>query len=203
MPTRIRSILFLGPPGAGKGTQGELVGAIPGLFHHSSGDAFRRLDDSVEPGKSTRPYMNRGDLVPDDLTIQVWRADLERCIAAGEFRPDVDLLLLDGIPRDVAQAELLDKEIEVRGVVHLFTSDEDAFVERLKKRALKEGRSDDANESTIRNRFEVYKRETQPVLDHYPVERIHTINALQTHAMVLRDVLSVVGPIHAEVAAGA
>jgi adenylate kinase len=190
-----QSVLLLGPPGSGKGTQGKLIGAIPGIFHHSSGDIFRHLDPTSEIGKVFAEYSRRGELVPDEVTIDVWRHDIARQEAEGKYRKGRDLLVLDGIPRDAPQAAILDADLDVLRIVHLWCDDEDAFVQRLKKRALKEGRSDDADEGVIRNRFEVYRRETQPVLDHYPDDIVSTVDAIGPHARVLRDVLGVISPI--------
>ncbi len=190
-----QAVLLLGPPGSGKGTQGKLVGAIPGLFHHSSGEVFRHLDPTSKAGAVFAEYSKRGELVPDEVTIDVWRVNIAAQEAQGAYRKGRDLLVLDGIPRNDHQAAILDNDITVHRIVHLQAADEDAFVHRLKKRALKEGREDDADEGVIRNRFEVYRRETQPVLDHYPPELVADVDALGTHARVLRDVLAVLIPI--------
>ena len=178
MPQRYRSALLVGPPGAGKGTQGELLGALPQFFHHSSGDVFRNLSPETPEGKTFFDYSTKGLLVPDDVTIAVWKANIESQREEGHFNPDEHMLLLDGIPRTAAQAPLMDEHVEIVRVVHLVCRDEDAFVERLKKRAKEKGRSDDAQEDVIRKRFEVYKDETRPVLDHYDKGIIVDIDAM-------------------------
>ncbi len=190
-----QAVLLLGPPGSGKGTQGKLLGAIPGIFHHSSGEVFRNLDPSSKIGAVFAEYSQHGELVPDEVTIDVWRENIDHQEQAGHYLKGRDLLVLDGIPRNANQATILDADLHVHRIVHLWCDNEDAFVQRLKKRAIKEGRSDDANEAVIRNRFAVYRRQTQPVLDHYPAGLISKVDALGTHTRVLRDMLSVISPI--------
>lgn len=193
--TRFRSALLLGAPGAGKGTQGKVLGAIPGILHLSSGDMFRGLDPKSELGRIFREISSRGDLVPDDLTIRLWRQHVDGLVAAGKYRPATDLLLLDGIPRNVNQAALLDAHIEVLQVIHLNCRDESAVISRLKKRALKEGRSDDAREEVIRRRLEVYREETQPLLDHYGLALVSDVDAIGLPVEVLRGVLDSLAPV--------
>jgi len=113
----------------------------------------------------------------------------------GEYKPARDLLLLDGIPRTLEQAKIMDDRIEVLGIVYLTCNDEEAMIHRLRRRALKENRFDDADESVIRNRWTVYADETEPVLDHYDRGLIHEVGAVGTPAHVLRDVLNAVMPI--------
>lgn len=195
MVQRFRSVLLVGPPGSGKGTQGKLLGAIPGFFHHSSGEVFRNLNPRSRAGSIFTEYSRKGELVPDEVTIEVWREDIERQHSDGRFDPGRDLLVLDGIPRNANQATLMDRQVEVLRVVHLFCHDEDAFIERLRKRAIKENRADDAKEEVIRRRFEVYREETRPILEHYPADLISEVEAVGTFGRVLLDVLQIVVPV--------
>ncbi len=190
-----RTILLFGAPGVGKGTQGKVLGQIPEFFHVSSGDCFRALDPETPVGRNVADYASRGELVPDDLTIKVWRSAMNAFIDDGRFHPGNDLLLLDGIPRNIRQAEILQEDVEVLRVISLVCSDEAAMVQRLQVRALKENRADDADENVIRHRFEVYRRETQPVLDFYPHQLICQVDALPSPAEVLRGVLDCVIPL--------
>lgn len=192
---RYRSALLLGAPGAGKGTQGKALGTIPGLLHLSSGDMFRGLDPNSELGTLFREISSRGELVPDDLTIRLWKQHVEGLVACGKYRPATDLLLLDGIPRNVNQARLLGAHIDVLQVIHLNCKDENAVVARLKKRALKEGRSDDGKEDVIRRRLEVYRQETQPLLDHYGKALVADVEAIGLPVEVLEGVLSGLAPL--------
>jgi len=195
VPERYRTVLLFGPPGAGKGTQGNLLGRIPGFFHLSCGEVFRTIDINSELGRQFREYSSRGELVPDDVTISVWRENLEGQIKLHNFHPDSELLLLDGIPRNVNQAELMEAQLDVLLILHLHCSDMDAFVERLQKRAMKEKRKDDAKEEVIRRRLKVYEDETRPVLEHYPRELVREIDALGTPVAVLRRVLDELAPV--------
>ena len=188
---KLRTILLFGSPGAGKGTQGTILGSIPTYLHVSSGDLFRNLRVQNPLGQTFLDYASKGQLVPDEPTIKLWHDDIKNRIHNGIFNPETDTLLLDGIPRNAAQAELLDDTLNVVGVLNLFCKDIDIMVERLQARALRENRLDDANLDTIRNRLEVYEAETRPVLEHYGDGLVHTIDSTQSPVLVLRDVLAV------------
>ncbi len=192
---RHRSVLLFGAPGVGKGTQGKILGTIPGFCHMSTGDAFRALDPESELGKTFKEYSTRGELVPDDFTIRLWRqymADQER---AGRYTRGSDLLVLDGIPRSIAQAELMADDLDVLKIMHLTAADEEAMIARLRKRALEQGRPDDGDEDVIRNRWRVYRAETEPVLGHYSKDLIAEVDAVGTPAQVLQRILAVIAPI--------
>jgi adenylate kinase len=194
-----RAILLFGAPGVGKGTQGKILGCIPGVVHLATGDMFRSLDRSSILGKEVTRYSARGELVPDDLTIRLWRQHVLTLIEKEEYRPKADVLALDGIPRNLAQAQALDDAIDPLVVVHLKPDSVDAMVERMKKRAKREGRQDDGDETVIRRRFEVYERETAPVLTHYRKELIKEVCAVGSPADVLLNILQVVVPVYDEV----
>jgi len=195
MTDRYQTVLMFGAPGAGKGTQGELLGRLPGFFHMSTGDMFRSLDKRSELGKVFFEYSSRGELVPDEVTIGMWRTYMDALRTLGRFRPHRDLLVLDGMPRTSKQTELIAESIDVRGVIHLVASNAEAMVERLRRRALQQGRTDDAEEEIVRNRIDVYERETRPVLERYDASLIHDVDAIGTQAEVLMGVLGAVAPI--------
>jgi adenylate kinase len=192
-----RSVLLFGAPGTGKGTQGACLGAVPGFFHLSSGDMFRALDKESELGKEFLKYSTKGLLVPDDFTVKLWSSHVEGLVEEGAYRPSADVLLLDGIPRTPNQVELMAGMIEVLAVVHLTCDDRDRLVQRLRNRALRSDRPDDADEDVIRRRLEVYDEETEPVLRVFPAEKVKEIDAMNAPAEVLRDILKVVAPIQA------
>lgn len=196
MANRYKTVLLFGGPGSGKGTQGETLGSILGFFHCSSGDIFRSIDPSTEIGKVFKDYSTRGELVPDDVTIRLWAETVRGWVDGGRYDPVHDLLVLDGIPRTVQQAELMDEHVEVLKVLHLVCPDREAMVDRLRKRALKQGRKDDADEDVIRNRWQVYDAETKPVVAHYAAEAIVDIDAMATPLQVFADVLAVIKPLH-------
>lgn len=195
MPNRYKTVLLLGAPGAGKGTQGKILGQIPGFFHLACGDVFRSLDTTSDLGAKFLDYSSRGELVPDALTIEMWRQNMHAQTVLSLFKPKVDLLVLDGIPRNLGQAEALSPHLDVLSIVHLVCPDLDAMVQRMKKRAIKENRLDDADERVIRRRFEVYDRETSPVLGHYPAELVTEVSAMGSPAEVLEHVLEAVVPV--------
>ena len=195
---RFETVLLFGAPGVGKGTQGRILGTIPGFYHLSCGDVFRSIDIGSPEGKMIYQYSSRGELVPDELTIKIWRKGLDGHIALANFKPREDLLILDGIPRSPRQAELVQDHLQVLRIVHLVCADEEAMIHRNKRRASRENRYDDANEHVIRRRFEVYHRETQPVLDCYPAGIISKVDAGGSPAEVLRSLLDVLVPIQNE-----
>ncbi|MBX3443682.1 MAG: nucleoside monophosphate kinase [Planctomyces sp.] len=187
--------LIFGVPGAGKGTQGEILSRIPGFFHLSSGVIFRKLDPKSEEGRVVREYSARGELAPDDTTIQIFRNWLESQRVAERFRPKEHLLLLDGIPRNIRQCDMLGKLCDVKLIVHLTCHDEEAMIARIRRRAVLENRLDDASESVTRRRFEVYRQETLPVLEYYPQEIIREVESTGIHAEVLLECLKHLVPV--------
>ena len=195
MPNRYKSILLFGAPGAGKGTQGKILGKIPGFFHLACGDVFRSLDMTSDLGKQFLNFSSRGELVPDELTIQMWRQNMHAQTVLSLYKPKQDLLVLDGIPRNVGQARELENSLDVFKVIHLRCNDENAMMQRMRKRALKENRMDDADDKVIRHRFEVYHKETFPVLEFYPKSIVSDIDAMGSPAQVFQRVLEVVVPV--------
>ncbi len=189
--TKYRTILLFGAPGSGKGTQGKILGTIPNLYHCACGDVFRNLTIDSQLGKTFIEYSSRGQLVPDEPTIQLWGQKIEAHTQMGHFRPEKDTLVLDGIPRNPAQAEMLKETLDVRAVFYLSCTDMNKLVERLQRRALRENRLDDANLNVIRMRLETYERETKPVLDYYGPNLVHPIDSTQSPINVLRDILRV------------
>lgn len=201
MADRFDTILLFGPPGSGKGTQGKIIANIPGFFHSACGDIFRRLNPASEMGRLFIDLSSRGELVPDDVTVKLWFAHINAYATLGEFRPQSDILVLDGIPRTVEQAKLMEEHIEVLGILHLVCFDEGQMIDRLRRRALKENRIDDAKESVIRHRWNVYNEETAPVLGCYSREIITNIDSIRSPVDVLRQALDVLVPLqHAHLA---
>jgi len=187
--TRYRTILIFGAPGSGKGTQGKILGKTPGYYHCACGDVFRSLDAASALGAAFLEYSSKGQLVPDEMTVRLWQESIRKTVESGKFKPERDYLILDGIPRNVAQAILMEELIEVRRIFHLCCPDRDKLVARLKKRALRDNRLDDANEEVIRNRLSTYDAESKPMLQHYSSVINHDIDASMTPLRVLHEIL--------------
>jgi len=187
-----RTLLLFGAPGSGKGTQGKILGTIPGLFHFACGDAFRnlRIDDPL--GRVFIEYSSQGQLVPDEPTIGLWRRNIEGAIVNGSFLPERDTLVLDGIPRNPHQADILREMLDVKAVFHLTCTNKEKMVERLQRRALRENRLDDANLDVIRKRLATYESETKPVLEYYGPDLVHDIDSTMSQLNVLRAILNIV-----------
>ena len=185
-----KTILLFGAPGSGKGTQGSILGSIPGLIHVACGEIFRDLRVGTPLGRVFLDYSSRGALVPDDFTVQLWKEHIEGLERLGRYDPQSDILILDGIPRNVAQARLMDQYINVNRLYYLDCDDKEKMYLRLKRRALHENRFDDASDATIQSRLYVYEAETAPVLDYYPKDKIRRIDTGRTPIEVLADILT-------------
>lgn len=157
-------IVLMGAPGSGKGTQAALIVKELGLPHISTGDLLRAaVAAGSELGKQAKAVMDRGELVSDDIVLGLLEERLAADDAAGGF-------ILDGFPRNIAQAEALDALLDRLGQpvdeALQIDIDEEQVVKRIAKRAALEGRSDDTEE-TVRNRLNVYAEQTAPVVDYY------------------------------------
>jgi len=190
-----RTILLVGAPGAGKGTQGKILGTVPDFYHCSCGEVFRNLTIDSELGRIFVKHSSKGKLVPDRYTVQLWRENIEAQTQLGRFHPERDTLVLDGIPRNRHQAEMLHDALNVVGVFNLVCRDTEKLVERLQRRALRDNRLDDARLEVIKKRLAIYEKETRPVLDYYGPELVHTIDSTQSPIDVLRDMLRVISRI--------
>jgi adenylate kinase len=185
----LRSLLLFGPPGSGNGTLGRTLAQAGNHCHLSSGDIFRGLSPASPAGQLFHTYASKGHLVPDDITISIWHQFVMGLIATNRYFPEEQLLLLDGLPRTPEQARYLDSYIEPVHVIVLEMPNVNGLVQRMKKRALIEGRADDANEAIVRTRMEVYEKQTAQLLRHYPQDKISRFNADQRPLEVVRDVL--------------
>jgi adenylate kinase len=192
---KYRTILLFGAPGSGKGTQGKILGQVPGFFHFACGDAFRNLRIEDPMGRVFIEHSSRGELVPDEATIALWSKNINASTVDGEFDPARDTLVLDGIPRNTHQAQMISDTLDVKAVLYLSCADRTKMVERLQRRALRENRLDDANLDVIRRRLDTYDRETRPVLDFYGPSLVHTLDASQSPLNVLRAILNIIAGI--------
>ncbi len=178
----MRAVL-LGPPGAGKGTQADLIQASLGVPHVSTGDLLRTaVKNRTELGKRAQAFMDEGKLVPDELVVGLIRERLQGDAASG--------FLLDGFPRNLTQGETLSALLEETGVALDHVVSLNVPVDELVKRMLGRGRSDD-NEETIRARLDVYVNETSPLCDYYRGHGIlREVDGLGTPEEISQRVLS-------------
>ncbi|MDB6078850.1 MAG: nucleoside monophosphate kinase [Akkermansiaceae bacterium] len=189
LDTKRPAFLILGAPGAGKGTQGKILGSIPRFFHCACGDVFRSLDTRTAIGQKFVHYSSRGELVPDELTIELWKAQVDNWSDSHMYKPDIDFLVLDGIPRNVPQAEMISKFLEIHQVFHLSCPDREELARRMRKRALKDNRMDDASDRVIQQRIATYEAETKPILEYYSDGLVTDIDATQPPVKVLHDII--------------
>ena len=161
---KMLNIVLFGPPGSGKGTQSALLKEKYDLVHISTGDVFRALDPESELGKLARSYSDKGNLVPDEVTIEILQSEVNKY-------PDAKGVIYDGFPRTSAQAEALDKFLAEKGdgvsVMLSLDVPEDELKERLANRAKTSGRPDDADPEVIQNRISTYNTSTAPVAGFY------------------------------------
>ncbi|MDA9035861.1 adenylate kinase [Flavobacteriaceae bacterium] len=171
------NLVLFGKPGAGKGTQAEFLKSKYELFHISTGDLFRHhITNATDLGKLAKSYMDQGDLVPDQVTIDMLKV-------AVESNPEAKGFIFDGFPRTTKQAIALDeflteKSMSITATVALEAAD-DVLIERLLNRGVTSGRADDQDEVKIRNRFDEYNSKTAPLRDFYEDQgKFYSINGI-------------------------
>jgi adenylate kinase len=171
------NIVLFGKPGAGKGTQAEFLKEKYNLTHLSTGDIFRfNIKNDTELGKLAKTFMDKGDLVPDEVTIQMLQSEVDK-------NPNSAGFLFDGFPRTIAQAEALDsflasKKQEITATVAL-EADDNILVQRLLERGKTSGRPDDQDEEKIRNRYQEYNEKTAPLMEYYKNQgKFHPVNGI-------------------------
>ncbi len=173
------NLILFGPPGSGKGTQAQLLVDKYEIIHISTGDLFRyEMGNNTPLGEKAKEYMSKGELVPDEVTIGMLQNKVNK-------HPEAKGFIFDGFPRNIHQSEALDqflesKGTEVSGLIALDVDDEE-IVKRILNRGKTSGRSDDNDESIIRNRISVYKSETAPVYDYYSKQdKSHMVHGIGT-----------------------
>ncbi|MGB5555608.1 MAG: adenylate kinase [Flavobacteriaceae bacterium] len=171
------NLVLFGKPGAGKGTQAEFLRDQYNLKHISTGDLFRfNMKNDTELGKLAKSYINRGDLVPDEVTIKMLEDAVDK-------NPDASGFIFDGFPRTTAQAKALDKflatkDMKIDATIALEANDE-VLIKRLLERGKVSGRTDDQDEAKIRNRFDEYNQKTAPLQAYYEAQgKFHSVNGI-------------------------
>jgi len=182
------TVLLFGPPGSGKGTWGKMLGMMPGFYHLSTGEMFRRMDTESELGRQVMEYMRQGDLVPDQIVFELWTQHMQNATLIGTFKPARDILVLDGFPRTPRQAETLKTMARVKAILLLHCNDPEILVARLHRRAVLENRKDDANEPIIRRRMVVFEREMSRTLAVFPAGLIDRVEVSQPPVRILAEI---------------
>jgi len=173
------NIVLFGKPGAGKGTQAEFLKEKYNLTHLSTGDIFRfNIKNNTELGQLAKTYMDKGDLVPDEVTIQMLQNEVDKNPQSAGF-------LFDGFPRTLAQATALDHFLNSKGQSITATvaldADDNVLVARLLERGKTSGRPDDQDEEKIRNRYDEYNQKTAPLMDYYKEQgKFHVVDGIGT-----------------------
>lgn len=185
------NLVLFGKPGAGKGTQAEFLKKKYNLKHISTGDVFRyNIKNGTKLGKLAKTYIDRGDLVPDEVTIGMLQDEVEKNLDASGF-------IFDGFPRTTAQAEALDnflesKNMKIDATIALEANDE-VLVQRLLERGKVSGRTDDQDENKIRNRFDEYNQKTAPLKDYYKGQgKFQSVNGIGTIEEITQRLSSVI-----------
>jgi adenylate kinase len=183
-----RGILLFGYPGSGKGTQGRILSALPGFHHVAMGDILRSITTANPLFEKLQSYLRRGDLVPDELVIDLFFRHIDSLKPSPE-----DFLIIDGVPRNARQVELLNQKVQVIKIFKLSVYDERLVVERLRKRASDQNRPDDASDEVIHHRLNVYRQETESCIKSYPGTILTRIQANQPIFDVHLDIIQAIG----------
>ena len=191
------NLVLFGKPGAGKGTQAAFLKDKYNLVHISTGDIFRHnIKNETKLGKLAQSYMDKGDLVPDEVTIQMLQEEVEK-------NPNAEGFIFDGFPRTIAQAEALDAFLSSKGMrIHgtlALEADDEALIKRLVERGKVSGRTDDQDEEKIRNRFTEYNEKTAPLIAFYQAQgKYHPINGIGTIEEITTRLSETIDKIKAE-----
>ena len=189
------NIVIFGKPGAGKGTQAAFLKSKYQFFHISTGDLFRHhISNKTSLGTLARSYMDKGDLVPDQVTIDMLKDTVEK-------HPDAKGFIFDGFPRTTKQAEALDNFLSERSTIISATlaleANDDILVKRLINRGKTSGRLDDQDEDKIRNRFEEYKNKTAPLRDFYIAQgKFHSVNGVGSIDEITQRLTELIDGLH-------
>ena len=191
------NLVLFGKPGAGKGTQAAFLKDKYNLVHISTGDIFRyNIKNETKLGKLAQSYMDKGDLVPDEVTIQMLQEEVEK-------NPNAEGFIFDGFPRTIAQAEALDAFLSSKGMrIHgtlALEADDEVLIKRLVERGKVSGRTDDQDEEKIRKRFSEYNEKTAPLIAFYQAQgKYHPINGIGTIEEITTRLSETINKITAE-----
>ena len=186
--TMKRAILLFGYPGSGKGTQGQILSALPGFDNVAMGDILRGLTAAHALYEAIQRHVRQGNLVPDELVMDLFARHIEP-LGKG---PN-DLLVVDGIPRNRRQVDLLRGLVDVIKIFKLSVYDEQIVIDRIRQRARAQNRPDDGSDQVIKHRMEVYRNETESCITAFPGSILTRIQANQPVFDVHLDIISALG----------
>lgn len=191
----MKNIVLFGKPGAGKGTQASVLKEKFELVHISTGDVFRyNISNQTELGTLAKSYMDKGELVPDSVTINMLAEEVDRSIAEAKG------YIFDGFPRTTAQAEALDTLLSEKGMqvdaTIALEADEDELTARLLERGKTSGRTDDTDEVKIRTRFAEYNAKTAPLIEFYKKQnKLHSVNGIGEIDQITERIASIIASL--------
>lgn len=185
------NIVLFGKPGAGKGTQAEFLKEKYNLVHLSTGDIFRyNIKNDTELGQLAKTFMDKGDLVPDEVTIKMLQSEVDK-------NPGVAGFLFDGFPRTISQADALDafltaKDEKITATIAL-EADDEILVQRILERGKTSGRTDDQDVEKIRHRYQEYNEKTAPLMEYYKTQnKFFPVNGIGTIAEITERLSKVI-----------
>jgi len=191
----MKNIVLFGKPGAGKGTQASVLKEKFELVHISTGDVFRyNISNQTELGILAKSYMDKGELVPDSVTINMLSDEVDRSITQAKG------YIFDGFPRTIAQAEALDAFLSEKGMqvdaTIALEADEDELTARLLERGKTSGRTDDTDETKIRTRFAEYNAKTAPLIDFYQKQnKLYSVNGIGEIDQITERIASIIASL--------
>ncbi|MDZ4815048.1 MAG: nucleoside monophosphate kinase [Verrucomicrobiota bacterium] len=184
MTLNTQLLVFLGPPGSGKGTHAKALSALPGFVHISMGEVFRGLDPKSSIGLSVQEVTANGNLVPDALTLNLFRKKLSEL----SHSSNIDFVILDGIPRTLVQAQDLDHDLKISHVFH-FKCEVEEIRSRIVKRSQQQQRLDDQDHTVLDNRLKVYEKHASEIVAFFG-PRVVSLDTSRKASSVLRDLLN-------------
>jgi adenylate kinase len=187
-----RAILLFGYPGSGKGTQGRILSALPGFHHVAMGDILRGLTPQHPLYQAIQDRLRAGNLVSDEMALDLFSRHVESLRLSSD-----DFVIVDGLPRNKRQVELLNRVVDVIKIFKLSVYDESVVIDRLRRRARDQNRPDDASDEVIQHRLSVYREETEASITSYPGTILTRIQANQPIFDVHLDIISALGKMRA------
>ena len=186
---KYKTVLIFGPPGTGKGTQAKLLEKTGKYFHFSMGQMCRSLNVNTEVGRIAKNLVDKGELLPNDLAIKLFQENINNLVREKIFQPKEQILILDGVPRNVEQIRLINRLVDIKKIIYLKINPE-TVIERARKRLNEEQRNDDRNPDVVMRRLEIFKKETLQMLNHYDKRLIVEIDGSKSVEKINREIIN-------------